>query len=286
MSSTIFEFKSTEINKINVKLLYISKSKYENDWHSTMHTHSFTELFYVVHGSGSFEIEHSEFTVKENDLVIVNPHMAHTESSKNSNPLEYIVIGLDGISLMLDGDADDSEKINSYSIHNYSKYKHEILYYMNNLLYEVQQKEEYYEAICQNLLESLILNVKRRTKSNLVLSSSKNINKECALIKNYIDVHYASDLTLNYLASITHMNKYYLIHVFKKFMGTSPIDYLIEKRISVSKFLLETTEYSMEQISELVGFTSQSYFNQIFKKRVGMSPRKYRNQYKTKKINS
>lgn len=274
MSNNLFEFKNNDINKINVKLLYISKSKYEDDWHSIIHTHSFTELFYVVNGSGSFKIEDKDFTVKENDLVIVNSHVSHTESSKDSNPLEYIVIGLDGISL---------EVINSYSIHNYSKYKHEILYYMNNLLYEVQQKEEYYEDVCQNLLEALILNVKRRTKSNLVISSEKNYNKECALIKNYIDLHYSSDLTLNYLASITHMNKYYLIHVFKKFMGTSPIDYLIEKRISVSKFLLETTEHSMEQISEIVGFTSQSYFNQIFRKRVEMSPRKYRNQYKTKK---
>ncbi|MFL0267475.1 AraC family transcriptional regulator [Candidatus Clostridium radicumherbarum] len=286
MSNTLFEFKLNEINeidKIHVKFLYIAKAKYEEDWHSTMHTHSFTELFYVVNGSGSFKIETNEFTVKENDLVIVNPHVAHTESSKDSNPLEYIVIGLDGLSLMIDSTEDESREINSYSIYNYSRYKHEVLSYMNNLLYEVQQKDQYYEAICQNLLEVLIFNVKRRTKSNLVLSPTKDINKECAFIKNYIDVHYSSDLNLDNLASITHMNKYYLIHVFRKFMLTSPIDYLIEKRTTVSKFLLETTEYSMEQISEIVGFTSQSYFNQTFKKRVGMSPTKYRNLYNTKK---
>lgn len=246
-----------------------------------MHTHAFTELFYVVHGSGNFKIENTKLTVNENDLIIVNPHVAHTESSKDSNPLEYIVIGIDGLSLTANdnGTDEDFQNLNSYSIYNYSKYKHEVLFYMNNLLYEVEQKDEYYESICQNLLEALIFNVKRRTKSNLVLSPTKNINKECAFIKNYIDVHYSSDLNLDYLASITHMSKYYLIHVFKKFIGTSPIDYLIEKRISVSKTLLETTEYSMDQISEIVGFTSQSYFNQSFKKKLGLSPTKYRNQY-------
>ncbi|GAA0182342.1 AraC family transcriptional regulator [Clostridium sediminicola] len=279
MSNTLFEFKSNEISKTNAKLRYASKSKYEDDWHSTMHLHPFTELFYVVHGSGHFKIEDKDFTVKENDLVIVNANVLHTESSKDSNPLEYIVLGIDGISLMIDGSADDSELTNSYSIHNYNKYKHEILFYLDNLLREVERKEEHYQSICQNLLEILILNVIRRTKSNLVLSSTKNINKECAYIKKYIDVHYASNLSLDSLATIAFMNKYYLVHEFKKYTGTSPIDYLIEKRISVSKMLLETTRYSMEQITEIIGFSSQSYFNQVFKKKVGTSPSKYRKSY-------
>lgn len=285
MSNTLFEFKNNEINKVNAKLLYVSKSKYEEDWHSTMHTHSFTELFYVVHGRGSFRVEDIAFTVKEDDLVIVNSNVSHTESSKDSNPLEYIVLGIDGMSLIVDGD-EDFEKLYSYSIHNYSKHKHEILFYLNNLLCEIEKRDKHYEAICQNLLEILILNVIRRTKSNLVLSSIKNINKECAFIKNYIDVHYSSNLTLESLASVAHMNKYYLVHVFKKYIGTSPIDYLIEKRTSISKTLLETTDHSMEQISEIVGFTSQSYFNQIFKKRVGITPSKYRSQYNIKKSNN
>ncbi|MBU3143365.1 AraC family transcriptional regulator [Clostridium sp. CF012] len=278
MSTTLFGFKKNEISKMPIKFLYISKAKYESDWHCTMHTHSFTELFYVLHGSGIFKIENFQLNVKENDLVIVNPHVSHTESSKDSNPLEYIVIGIDGLSLMTDTD-DDSNSIHAYNIYNYSKYNHEILSYMNSLLYEVQHKEEYYEEICENLFEALILNMKRRTKSNLILSPTKDINKDCAFVKNYIDIHYSSDLCLDHLASITHMNKYYLIHIFKKFMQTTPIDYLIEKRTSVSKILLETTEYSMNQISQVVGFTSQSYFNQLFKKRVGVSPLKYRNQF-------
>lgn len=276
MSNTLFEFKGNELNKTNAKLKYASRSKYEEDWHSTMHMHPFTELFYVVHGSGNFKIEDKYFTVKEDDLVIVNANVLHTESSKDSNPLEYIVLGIDGMSLMIDESADASEITNSYSIHNYNKYKHEVLFYLDTLLNEVQNEEDHYQSICQNFLEILILNVIRRAKSNLILSSTKNINKECAYIKKYIDVHYASNLTLDSLASVAYMNKYYLVHEFKKYTGTSPIDYLIEKRISVSKILLETTSYSMEQITEIVGFSSQSYFNQVFKKKIGTTPSKYK----------
>lgn len=286
MSNSLFEFKPSDINRINIKFLYISKSKYDADWHSLMHTHSFTELFYVVSGRGSFRIEDKVFTVKEDDLVIVNPHVSHTESSKDSNPLEYIVLGVDGLSLAEAEREEDFEKHSPFSIHNYSKYRHEMLSYMNNLLYEVEKKNDYYEVICQNLLEVLILNVKRRIKSSLVISVEEKITKECNYVKNYIDVHYSSDLNLDYLASITHISKYYLIRVFKKFMGVSPIEYLINKRISVAKILLETADYSIDQISKVSGFNSQSYFNQVFKERVGISPTKYKKQYTDNKIQS
>lgn len=268
MSNTLYRVKNNNIIKTNVKLLYATKAKYEEDWHSTMHVHPFTELFYVVDGSGSFRVEDESFIVEKDDLVIVNSNIPHTESSKDSNPLEYIVLGIEGMSL--------KENIHPYTTYSYGKYRHKILFYLNNILYEVENEGKYYETICQNLLDILILNIIRQSKSNIILSPTKNISKECAYIKKYIDTNYSLDLTLDSLSSVAYMDKYYLARVFKKYVGTSPIDYIIEKRISVSKILLETTDYSMGQISEIVGFNSQSYFNQIFKKRIGITPTEYR----------
>lgn len=275
MSNTMFKIKNNKVNTLSAKLLYATKAKYEDDWHSTMHMHPFTELFYVVSGKGSFRVEDIKFGVFEDDLVIVNSNVSHTESSKGSNPLEYIVLGIDGLSITVD-DKSNMGRQELYSKHNYRAYKNEILLFINNIISEVQTKGEHYEAICQNLLEILILNILRRTKTNLVLTSTKNINKECAYIKKYIDVHYASNITLDSLASVAYMNKYYLVREFKKYIGKSPIEYLIDKRIDVSKILLETTDHTMEQISEIVGFSSQSYFNQIFKKKLGITPTQYK----------
>ena len=80
------------------KLLYVSTSKYEGDWQSIFHSHPFSELFYVVNGSGSFVAEGSEFPVGKNDMVVINPHVQHTEKSLRTSPLEYIVLGIDGLS--------------------------------------------------------------------------------------------------------------------------------------------------------------------------------------------
>lgn len=278
MSNIMFEFENKEIETLPIRLLYASKAKYEGDWHSTMHIHPFTELFYVVKGRGIFKIEDKELSVSEDDLVIVNSNTKHTESSVNSNPLEYIVLGFDGMSLNFDTNTEkDNKNIYSYSKHNYKTHKREVLFSMDSILKEVQKKEEHYENICQNLLEILVLNIIRNTHSKLSITTNKNINNECSYIQKYIEANYSSDINLDYLSSIVFMNKYQLIHDFKRYVGKSPIDYLIDKRISIAKTLLESTNYSMKQISEIVGFNSQSYFNQIFKKRVGSTPTLFKN---------
>ena len=82
---------------VNSVLLYITTSKYEGDWQSILHSHPFSELFYVVSGGGFFIAEGQEFPVGTNDLVIINPHVQHTEKSLQTAPLEYIVLGIDGL---------------------------------------------------------------------------------------------------------------------------------------------------------------------------------------------
>ena len=275
MSNTLYHFNNTKSNNLSIKLLYVSKAKYEEDWHSTMHMHPFTEVFYVVNGDGLFRIKDESFSVKTHDLVIVNANLLHTESSKGSNPLEYIVLGIDGMSLKPLGNTDlFSESL--YSIQNCRKNREEISFCLNSILREAETKNEHYETICQNLVEILVLGLSREIKPDIVLSADTSTNKDGAYIKKYIDVHYSQDLNLDTLAEATYMNKYYLSHVFKRSFGTSPIDYLIEKRISTAKFFLETTKYSIGEISELVGYNSTSYFSQIFKKRTGSTPSDYR----------
>lgn len=283
MSNILYKILTENQEKVTTNLLYVSKSRYEDDWHSTIHSHPFTELFYVVNGKGNFILDQKVYSVCEDDLVIVNSNVPHTESSKDSNPLEYIVLGIEGMSLILDKGSGEDSLLQNYSIHNYRQHKNEILHYLTSLVHEVENKGEYYEKISQNLLNVLILNIVRRTKSNLVISTQKNTNKDCKYIRDYIDIHYANDITLDHLALQTYLDKYYLVHIFKKQFGITPINYLIEKRLQVSKMLLETTSYSILQISVIVGFNSQSYYCQLFKKKIGVTPVQYRKERNQKK---
>ena len=79
-------------------------------------------------------------------------------------------------------------------------------------------------------------------------------SKECALVKRYLDSHYSDDINLEQLASLSHLNKYYLSHEFTRYYGISPISYLTHRRIEVCKNLLENTaEMGVRRLAELAG---------------------------------
>ncbi|MDD3049337.1 MAG: AraC family transcriptional regulator [Bacilli bacterium] len=272
MSNQRYQVKDYKLEKMNVQLLYITQARYDVDWHSIKHTHHFTELFYVMRGQGSFLVEDEKFDVKEDDLIVVNPNVAHTEISVPDTPLEYIVLGISGLQFL----SEDNHEVYDYSVHNYYNYKHEILFYLRTLVEEIKNEDENYEAISQNLLEILILNIIRRTKKKIQIKATKKVTKECRFIEQYINDHFAEDITLQKLSDLTYLNKYYIVHVFKKYKGLSPINYLIERRMLEAKNLLETTNYSVSKISDIIGFSSQSYFSQTFKKEMEMTPNQYR----------
>ena len=274
------------------RLLYVSTSKYEGDWQSIPHSHPFSELFYVVSGSGSFVAEKTEFPVSKNDMVIINPNVQHTEKSLHTTPLEYIVLGIDGLFFSFENILSAKEGISVQTsmgaVYKYNMQSSNVYAYLNIMLEEISQKQENYEAVCQNLLEVLLTCMLRNNNLSVVQDSNTLANRECAQIKNYLDANYSENITLDTLASLTHMNKYYMAHAFTRYTGLSPINYLLQKRIQEGKSLLESTTFSIAQISAMLGFSSQSYFSQAFKKATGKTPISHRNEFrgKDKKLSS
>lgn len=254
-----------------VKLLNVSSARYGGDWHSVPHTHNYTELFFVVGGRGQFQIEDELLPVKANNIVIINSNVSHTELSLNAQPLEYIVLGVEGIEL-----ANSENSNGQYSILNHYE-SVEIAGCIRNILREMEQKNTGYEDVCQAYMEILIIRLMRATA--LVMHTEKQAvssNHQCAAIRRYIDVHFKENLTLEQLAAEGSMNKFYLSHTFKREYGISPINYMISRRIEESKYLLTETDLSLSQIAQMLGFSSLSYFSQAFKRTQSMSPKEYR----------
>ena len=261
------------------KILYVTHSRYEGDWHSTPHSHACAELFYVISGEGKFFVEGKYLDIQADDLIIVNSYIEHTEVSKENSPLEYIVAGIEGLHFH----SDDKRFNSNFSMHNYKAYKNDILFYLKTLLHEMKHQDEYSQHLVNSLLEIMLINMVRRTNTTLNVSPVKKTTKECIFIENYINDHFKEDIDLDKLSDLTFLNKYYLVHAFNQYKGISPMRYLIQRRISEAKFLLETTSYSMNDISAIIGFSSQNYFTFAFKREIGCSASTYRKQFlKTK----
>ena len=253
------------------KLLNVASARYGGDWHSVPHTHNHMELFFIVGGKGQFLIDDQLYPVDVNTLVMINPNVTHTEVSLNAQPLEYIVLGIDGIEL-----ATSKTSNGQFSILDHYE-SMEISSCLRNILREMEQKNPGYEDVCQAYMEILIIRL-MRTTTLAVPSEPQAIstNRQCAAVRRYIDLHFKEPLTLEQLAEEGHMNKFYLSHAFKKEYGLSPINYMITRRIDESKYLLAETDLSMSQIAQLLGFSSLSYFSQVFRRTQDISPKEYR----------
>ena len=145
MSNTRY-FISKNNSNPNYELLYISKSKFENDWHSTAHFHPFTEIFFITDGKGAFYLNDQIVTVTKWDLIIINSNCLHTEKSSLSDvPLEYIVLGVNNLLLNFPESyslTDNNKQIKLYEIINFAKDKDIILDYFNNLIKEIETLEK------------------------------------------------------------------------------------------------------------------------------------------------
>ena len=203
-------------------------------------------------------------------LIIVNPRVQHTELSYQTYPLEYIVLGIDGAEFLF------NEKDLGYTMLSCGMMREELLFLMRMLLREIDSRADGCEMVCQDILEVLLVKIVREAAVSMRIVQPPSKSKECAAAKRYIDENFSENITLDKLAEITHVNKYYLSHTFQREYNTSPINYLLNRRITESKALLTSTDFSLTQISEQMGFSSPAYFSQSFRRFTGQSPLEYR----------
>ncbi len=277
MSNERYLMMESDIKSLSFQLESITKSKYDSDWHSTLHTHPFTELFYVVDGKGEFNIQGQRFPVKANDFVIINPQVEHTELSSPDEPLEYIVLGINGLSFS--NLTPVSEGGHPFSFFNLRDEQKDILRYLNAMVQEATSQSMSYELVCHNLLEILLIKILRHQHFDLEVGKQSKATKDISFIKHYLETYYHESIQLEDLASMTHLSRFYISHSFKKEIGMSPMEYLIDIRIKESKILLRTTNYSISQVADIVGFTTPTYFSKQFRKSTGISPTDYREQF-------
>ncbi|MBQ2614901.1 MAG: AraC family transcriptional regulator [Clostridia bacterium] len=126
---------------------------------------------------------------------------------------------------------------------------------------------------CAYLLEFFALAGRRIINGNnpIYLSNKTRIVNICHTIMQEFDKPHS----IKYYADMCNLSVSHFSHIFKLAMGISPSEYITIIKINKAKEYLENTDYSISQISELTGFSSQNYFARTFKKYVGISPKQF-----------
>lgn len=251
------------------RMFYITQDQYSEDWNSNLHTHGCAELFFITDGHGRFRTQTEDFPVSMRDVIIINDNVPHTELSQTDSPLEYIVLGVEGVEAMAGTDG--------YTMLHLHRGWDELMSCLRLMIQEADAAQRGYEQVCGALLSVVLIRLARQDEVALSgKAGGPGTSRECELVRQYIDNHFKESLTLEQLAELAHFNKYYLAHTFRREFGTSPINYLISRRVAESRFLLRETNHTLSLISQMLGFSSLSYFSQCFRRVEGISPMQYR----------
>lgn len=102
--------------------------------------------------------------------------------------------------------------------------------------------------------------------------------RKVCLGRDYLTKHYAGYFDLGEVANYSCMSKYHFCRIFSEVFGESPYQYISKMRIEQAKSLLITSKLSINDICEMVGYTSVGSFSFLFRKKTGLSPTQYRSK--------
>lgn len=98
--------------------------------------------------------------------------------------------------------------------------------------------------------------------------------------KRFIERNYAKDISVGDVAEYVGLSAAYFSRLFHKVLHQTFVDYITNVRIVNSEKLLKESNYKIIEISAMVGFRSNTYFNSLFKRKTGMTPIEYRKYFK------
>lgn len=125
--------------------------------------------------------------------------------------------------------------------------------------------------------------IKGALEKHIVFSNKNSNQVRIDRAKKFIDKNLEKKITLNSVSEYINVSPYYLSHLFKEWGGITFQDYITQKRLEKIKEYLTNTFMSLKEITHRVGFSSEAYLINFFKKHTGYTPIKFREFQNNKK---
>lgn len=219
---------------------------------------TYCDLTFVIDGSLNYRINGQSFTLGPGDAMFC-PEGGIRKREKGTERTNYI-----SINFRCSG---SDVPLMPYCMRDI--YCHDIDYCVSKLLGIYYQNGKYTLKKCSCLIEYVLFEMLERL-------SDEEENRHVALMKRYISYNWYRKISLDEISEAAHLSRSYSSAVFKKTVGMSISDYIIDIRISRACEMLRFSNESVADIADKTGFCDIFYFSKTFKRIKGISPLQYR----------
>lgn len=143
------------------------------------------------------------------------------------------------------------------------------------IIMELQRCQDDYEEMLALLLRHLLIIFHRELTREHILKN-EYLDSEMDIAASYFNENYNRDINIEEYAVSRGMSVSWFIRNFKKYTGTTPMQFITSIRITNAQMLLETTNYAINEIARIVGYDNPLYFSRLFRKQKGCPPSHYR----------
>lgn len=257
------------------------------------HSHPFLELVYITRGSALHYLNGKSEVVSCGDYFIIDYNSSHKYQSLGDEKFELIncLFKPSFIDPVLEDCKSFRELLGSYLIRFgsarycctptqcvYKDADGEILSLISSMMREQDENRRGAVEIMRCRLTELLIMTMRKILDDDLKTDDGNM----AAAAKYIDKHYMEQIGLAEVAEHVGLKPQYLSARFKKIMGMTMTEYLQRVRVGQSCRLLGTGNKKIIEIAELSGYSDVKFFNRIFKKYMGITPREFRSKSRTK----
>ncbi len=279
------------IESLKVSLLNIGYAKLDSSWNYDNVISPFTRLYLITKGEAYVYHNNKEYILRPGNLYLI-PSYTYSSYKCNLHHEQFYISFFE-------------EMENGLSIYNLIHFLNEVkaskldikcfkrLLKINperSLVKSNPESYDNYPALYSFQKRNELLSTDKFIETQAIIklllskfidykfTSKKKNEHNLTRVLNYISQHLHETITLDVLAAYCHLSKDYFSRSFKKQYGLGPNQYIQLKRIERAQLLLLTTDDSLREISNKVGFYNFSYFSKLFKKIIGQTPAHFRNQ--------
>lgn len=281
-----------QVEQMHPLVLNVGLAVHNADWNWKNVNSPFTRLYYVTEGSAQIELPDGIYTLSPKHMYFIPAFTIHTNICKSNFVHYYLHIyedhysdndWLDHWKFPVEIEATDLDlalfkrlcEINPHM----TLQKSDPTTYDNNPTLMQNLIKNRQRAFCdkvesRGIVFQLLSRFFKQGQSKIEMEDNR-----IAKTVLYIRKHLNEAIELEKLAEISCLSKDHFIRLFKKELGTTPLQYINQKKIEKALLLLITEELAVKEIAFQLAFDDYSYFNRLFKKTTGVTPQEYRRLY-------
>lgn len=281
-----------QVEQMHPLVLNVGLAVHNADWNWKNVNSPFTRLYYVTEGSAQIELPDGIYTLSPKHMYFIPAFTIHTNICKSNFVHYYLHIyedhysdndWLDHWKFPVEIEATDLDlalfkrlcEINPHM----TLQKSDPTTYDNNPTLMQNLIKNRQRAFCdkiesRGIVFQLLSRFFKQGQSKIEMEDNR-----IAKTVLYIRKHLNEAIELEKLAEISCLSKDHFIRLFKKELGTTPLQYINQKKIEKAQLLLITEELAVKEIAFQLAFDDYSYFNRLLKKTTGVTPQEYRRLY-------